>query len=214
MKLPRIYPILDFSSFAVKPEPLGETLRFAEELLAGGATIIQYRDKSGETARMLACARELRRITQGKATLIINDRADICLAAQADGVHLGQDDLSPTAARKILFEEGKKRSRPLIVGFSTHNLEQVAQADTMPIDYVAVGPVFSTSSKANPDPVIGLEGVRQARAATQKPLVAIGGITRKNCLQAREAGADAVAVIADLLESPVKALEEFIRVLG
>ena len=103
---------------------------------------------------------------------------------------------------------------PRIVGFSTHNLEQVALADAMPIDYVAVGPVFSTTSKANPDPVIGLEGVRRARAATQKPLVAIGGITRKNCLQVRDSGADAVAVIADLLESPVKAVEEFVRVLG
>src|SRR5262249_18358567 len=175
---------------------------------------LQYRDKSGDAARMLSCARELRRVTKGKATLIINDRADICLAAQADGVHLGQDDLSPAAARKILAEEGNKRSQPLIVGFSTHNLGQVAQADTMPIDYVAVGPVFSTASKANPDPVIGLEGVSKARAATQKPLVAIGGITRRNCLQVRDAGADAVAVIADLLESPVKALEEFIRVLG
>ena len=84
----------------------------------------------------------------------------------------------------------------------------------MPVDYIAVGPVFATASKAKPDPVFGLEGVRRARASTQKPLVAIGGITRKNCLQVREAGADAVAVIADLLESPVKAVEEFIRILG
>ncbi len=214
MLLSHIYPILDFSCFAAKPEPLRQALHFAEQLLTGGASILQYRDKSGDAVRMLSFARELRRITQGRATLIINDRVDLCLAAGADGVHLGQDDLSPASARKILSEEGKRRSRPLIVGFSTHNLEQVAQADGMPIDYLAVGPVFATLSKANPDPVIGLEGVRKARAATSKPLVAIGGITRKNCLQAREAGADAVAVIADLLESPVKALEEFIRVLG
>ena len=214
MRLPRIYPILDFSCFTTRSEPLRQALRFAEELLEGGATILQYRDKSGDAARMLSLARELRRVTQGKAMLMINDRADICLAAQADGVHLGQHDLSPGAARKILSEEGNKRSRPLIVGFSTHNLEQVSEADAMPIDYIAVGPVFATVSKANPDPVIGLEGVRKAKAATQKPLVAIGGITRKNCLQARDAGADAVAVIADLLESPVKAVEEFIRILG
>jgi thiamine-phosphate pyrophosphorylase len=102
----------------------------------------------------------------------------------------------------------------LVVGFSTHNLAQVKEADSMPIDYLAVGPVFGTASKANPDPVIGLEGIRQARAATAKPLVAIGGITRKNCVQAREAGADSVAVISDLLDSPVKAVEEFLRVLG
>jgi thiamine-phosphate pyrophosphorylase len=101
-----------------------------------------------------------------------------------------------------------------LIGFSTHNLAQVTEADSMPIDYLAVGPVFETASKANPDPVIGLEGIRQARAATGKPLVAIGGITRKNCIQAREAGADSVAVISDLLESPVKAVEEFLRILG
>jgi thiamine-phosphate pyrophosphorylase len=214
VRLPRIYPILDFSCFATKPVPLRQALHFVEQLLEGGATILQYRDKSVDAARMLSCARELRRLTQGKATLIINDRADICLAAGADGVHLGQDDLSPASARKILVEEGKRRPGPLIVGFSTHNLDQVREADAMPIDYVAVGPVFTTASKANPDPVIGLEGVSKAKAATQKPLVAIGGITRKNCLQVRDAGADAVAVIADLLESPVKALEEFIRILG
>jgi thiamine-phosphate pyrophosphorylase len=218
--LPRLYSILDFSGFAAKAEPLRQALQFAGQLLAGGATIIQYRDKSGDTVRMLSWARELRRITEGKATLIINDRVDICLAARADGVHLGQDDLSPASVRKIFdsslthpLHEGMGHL-PLIVGFSTHNLEQIALADGMPIDYVALGPVFATASKANPDPVIGLEGVRKARAATQKPLVAIGGITRKNCLQVREAGADAVAVIADLLESPVKAVEEFIRVLG
>jgi thiamine-phosphate pyrophosphorylase len=102
----------------------------------------------------------------------------------------------------------------LLIGFSTHNLNQVIEADSMPIDYLAVGPVFATGSKANPDPVIGLDGVRQARAATAKPLVAIGGITRKNCVQTREAGADSVAVISDLLESPVKAVEEFLRILG
>jgi thiamine-phosphate pyrophosphorylase len=214
MILSRLYPIIDFAAFAAQADPVDSVLRFAEALLLGGATLIQYRDKSGDAMRMLSCARELRRVTQSRATLIINDRADICLAAQAEGVHLGQDDLSPAAARMILSAEGKKRFRPLVVGFSTHNLDQVREADSMPIDYVAVGPVFATASKANPDPVIGLEGVRQARGATSKPLVAIGGITRKNCVQVREAGADSVAVISDLLESPVKAVEEFLRVLG
>jgi thiamine-phosphate pyrophosphorylase len=105
---------------------------------------------------------------------------------------------------------GKK---PLI-GFSTHNLSQVIEADVLPIDYIAIGPVFATGSKANPDPVVGLEGVRQARQATRKPLVAIGGITRQNCSQVKAAGADAVAVISDLLESPAKAVADFLRVLG
>ena len=214
MILPRLYPVIDFAAFASQADPVDSMLRFAEVLLRGRATLIQFRDKSGDTARMLSCARELRRVTRKRASLIINDRADICLAAQADGVHLGQDDLSPAAARKILSEEGKKQSRPLVVGFSTHNLDQVREANLMPIDYLAVGPVFATGSKVNPDPVIGLEGVRQARAATAKPLVAIGGITRKNCREVMDAGADAVAVISDLLESPVKAVEEFLRILG
>jgi thiamine-phosphate pyrophosphorylase len=212
--IPSFYPILDFSSFARKPEPLRQALHFAEQLLAGGASILQYRDKFGNAMRMLSCARELRRITQRRAMLIINDRADISLAAEADGVHLGQDDLSPSGARNVFSGLANKRSSPLMIGFSTHNLKQVEEADGMPIDYLAVGPVFATGSKADLDPVIGLEGLGWARAATSRPLVAIGGITRKNCREVMDAGADAVAVISDLLESPVKAVEEFLRVLG
>jgi len=184
--------------------------RLAEELLQAGATLIQYRDKSNNPRRTLNCAQELRRITQERAIFIVNDRLDFCLACNADGVHLGQDDLSPVATRKIFTSAGDST---LLIGFSTHNLEQVREADSMPVDYVAVGPVFATASKANPDPVIGLEGVRRAREATRKPLVAIGGITRDNCRQVREAGADSVAVISDLLESPAKAIEAFLRVL-
>jgi len=214
INLPKLYPIVDFSCFEESPERMRPVLRFAEQLLAGGATIIQFRDKSGDTVRMLSCARELRRITHGRAKLIINDRFDICLAVQAEGVHLGQDDVTPEAARAVLDRVQTREGERRIVGFSTHNLAQIEEADSMPIDYLAVGPVFATGSKANPDPVIGLEGVRQARAATAKPLVAIGGITRKNCRKVMDAGADAVAVISDLLESPVKAVEEFLRVLG
>ena len=189
-------------------------VRYAEELIAAGATLIQLRDKSQpeQPRRFLSCARELRRVTLDKATLIINDRVDICLAADADGVHLGQDDLSPESARRIFgqVKDGKAR----LIGFSTHNLAQVIAADALPIDYIAIGPVFATGSKANPDPVVGLEGVRQARGVTKKPLVAIGGITRQNCSQVKAAGADAVAVISDLLESPAKAVADFLRVLG
>jgi thiamine-phosphate pyrophosphorylase len=199
-------------------------VQYAEELISAGATLIQLRDKSQpeQPKRFLSCARELRRVTWGagttgtgttpRATLIINDRVDICLAADADGVHLGQDDLSPKAARKIFdqVKDGKTR----IIGFSTHNLAQVIAADALPIDYIAIGPVFATGSKANPDPAGGLEGVRQARRVTKKPLVAIGGITRQNCSQVKAAGADAVAVISDLLESPAKAVADFLRVLG
>jgi thiamine-phosphate pyrophosphorylase len=221
MLLPRLYPIIDLGCFASASDPVRAVTRFAEALLHGGATLIQLRDKSQNIPRTLSCARELRRITQDKATLIINDRADLCLAANADGVHLGQDDLSPQAARQIFSAvenaeplASKGGRKQLVIGFSTHNPEQVRQADSLPVDYIAVGPVFTTGSKANPDPVIGLEGVRAARAATAKPLVAIGGITRSTCLQVRDAGADAVAVISDLLESPVKAVEEFLGILG
>jgi thiamine-phosphate pyrophosphorylase len=149
-----------------------------------------------------------------RATLIINDRVDICLAADADGVHLGQNDLSPAAARKIFDQVQIKDGKSRMIGFSTHNLAQVIAADALPMDYIAIGPVFATGSKANPDPVVGPEGVRQARRVTKKPLVAIGGITRQNCRQVKDAGADAVAVISDLLESPGKAVADFLRVLG
>jgi thiamine-phosphate pyrophosphorylase len=102
----------------------------------------------------------------------------------------------------------------LWLGVSTHNPEQLAAADKTAADYLAIGPVFSTRSKANPDPVIGLEGVRRARALTHKPLVAIGGITRENCRSVIEAGADTVAVISDLIREPRKSAEEFFRILG
>lgn len=215
MILPRLYPIVDFSCFAAAGDPILAIARFAGDLIAGGATLIQYRDKSGNVVRSLSAARELRRITHDRATFIVNDRLDICLAAGADGVHLGQEDISPRAARGVFDDAARDLpAKPLLIGYSTHNLQQVEQADSLPIDYLAVGPVFATASKANPDPVIGLEGVRRARAATTKPLVAIGGITRSTCLQVRDAGADAVAVISDLLESPVKAVEDFLRILG
>lgn len=214
MTLPPIYPIIDFTCFAAKADPISAIVRYAEELITAGATLIQLRDKSQpeQPRRFLSCARELRRVTLDRATLIINDRVDICLAADADGVHLGQDDLSPAAARKIFgqVKDGKTR----IIGFSTHNLSQVIAADALPIDYIAIGPVFATGSKANPDPMVGLHGVKQVRRVTKKPLVAIGGITRQNCSQVKDSGADSVAVISDLLESPGKAFADFLRVLG
>jgi thiamine-phosphate pyrophosphorylase len=212
MRLPPLYPVLDFSCFAAKADPVSVMLSFAEELLTAGATILQYRDKASAPGRFLSNARELRRLTFKRAKLIINDRVDLALGCDADGVHLGQDDLSPTAARKIFDQVKDGRSR--MIGFSTHNLTQIKEADAMPIDYLAVGPVFATASKSNPDPVIRVEGVRQAREATRKPLVAIGGITRVNVRQVREAGADSVAVIADLLDTPAKAVEDFLRILG
>jgi thiamine-phosphate pyrophosphorylase len=138
--------------------------------------------------------------------LIMNDRADLALVAEFDGVHVGQDDLLPESVRRII---GPDRW----LGVSTHNPEQVAEADQTSADYLAIGPVFSTSSKEKPDPVVGLAGVRRARSLTRKPLVAIGGITRANAASVIEAGADSVAVISDLLREPGKSAEEFFRIL-
>lgn len=210
MAFPLLYPIVDYSSFSNDPDPVLAVTRFADLLINAGATLVQYRQKSSDTRIFLRVARELRRITRDRATLIINDRLDLCLASDADGVHLGQDDLSPAAARRIFSGTAKA----FLIGFSTHNPKQVREADSTPVDYVAIGPIFATSSKANPDPVIGLEGLRAARELTSKPLVAIGGITRSNCRKVREAGADSIAVISDLLESPAKAVEDFLLVLG
>jgi thiamine-phosphate pyrophosphorylase len=222
-QLPPLYPVIDFSCFVTERDPIVAIMRYAEELIVAGATLIQLRDKSqpsvehgltedNVTRRFLSCARELRRVTWERATLIINDRVDICLAVDADGVHLGQEDLSPAAAHRIFgqVKDGKTR----VIGFSTHNLAQVIAADALPIDYIAIGPVFATGSKANPDPVVGLHGVKQVRRVTKKPLVAIGGITRQNCSQVKDSGADSVAVISDLLESPGKAFADFMHVLG
>ena len=209
-QFPRFYPIIDAARFSAA-DPAVAIARFALELVAGGASLIQYRNKSGGPRPMLSQARELRRVIQDRAKLIMNDRADLCLAAGFDGVHLGQDDLSPGAARQIFQHAGQPQ---LWIGFSTHNPAQLREADQMPVDYIAVGPVFATTSKANPDPVIGVEGVRRAREATKKPLVAIGGITRQNCKSVLDSGADAVAVISDVVESPGKSAEEFLRILG
>jgi len=139
-------------------------------------------------------------------TLIMNDRADICIAADYEGVHVGQHDLSPQGARTVI---GDSR----ILGVSTHNLEQLQEADAGPADYIAYGPVFATSSKRDHDVVVGVEGLREARAATKKPLVAVGGITRGNAQSVMEVGVDSVAVISDLLSSPTKVAEEFLRLL-
>src|SRR5436309_377659 len=190
--LPRLYAIVDAASFSETKA----LLQFTEKLVAGGATLLQYRNKDGNTRQVLSQARELRRVL-GQTRLIMNDRADLCIGAGFNGVHVGQNDLSVDGVRRVVGNE-------LWVGISTHTLQQLRAADMTSADYLAIGPVFQTASKANPDPVIGLDGVRSARALTRKPLVAIGGITRENCLSVIQAGADCVAVISDLLGSPRK----------
>ena len=204
--MPRLYAILDASCFRPQTRTARAMCDFAVDLVAGGVTLLQYRNKDGNTCQMLSHAREIRRVLGRDVTLIMNDRADLCLAADYDGVHVGQDDLSPEGARLVI---GGKR----ILGVSTHNLQQLQEADAGPADYIAFGPIFATSTKRDPDPVVGLERLRAARAATKKPLVAIGGITRVNIRSVLEAGADSAAVISDLLSSPRKVAEEFLRQL-
>jgi thiamine-phosphate pyrophosphorylase len=136
----------------------------------------------------------------------MNDRADIALDAGFDGVHVGQDDLAVEAVRKIV-------GPTMIVGASTHNPAQLEAADQTSADYLAIGPVFTTTSKANPDPVVGLDGVRQARALTRKPLVAIGGISAANAKDVIEAGADSLALISALIPNIPKSFERFQQLL-
>ena len=203
MLLPDLYPILDAACF---PDALA-MFAAAEDLAAAGCTLLQYRNKQGTARQMLDQARELRSRLAPSVKLIMNDRADLCLAADFNGLHVGQDDLSPASARRII---GPNRC----LGVSTHNPEQLAEADQTSADYLAIGPVFATTSKANPDPVVGLEGVRRARQLTRKPLVAIGGITRANARSVLDAGADSIAVISGLFPNPRKSAEEFLRALG
>jgi thiamine-phosphate pyrophosphorylase len=210
ISLPRLYAILDASCFSDR-ERMFEA---AEQWANAGVTLLQYRNKVADAGVMLAEARGLsERLSRTRVSaphglrLIMNDRADLCIAAEFDGVHVGQDDLSPQSARKIV---GNGRW----VGVSTHNAAQVVDADKTSVNYIAIGPVFATANKQKPDPVVGLAGVREARALTRKPLVAIGGITRQNCRAVIDAGADAVAVISDLIRDPGKSVEEFLRILG
>jgi thiamine-phosphate pyrophosphorylase len=201
--LPKLYAICDPSSF-----PDGAAfITYVCELTAAGCRLLQYRNKRGSARELVEQGSRLKHQLGDSVKLIMNDRADLALAAGFDGVHLGQDDLSPDSARKVIGPE-------LWLGVSTHNPVQVEEADKTSADYIAIGPVFATSSKANPDPVVGLDGVRQARALTPKPLVAIGGITRSNCLSVIKAGADCVAVISDLLPAPRKSAEVFLAILG
>jgi len=200
VNLPRLYAIVDTGFFTETTN----LLEFAQELAAGGVTLLQYRNKTGSARQILDHALALERTLPGHVRLIMNDRVDLCLTADFAGVHLGQDDLSPESARRLMGDS-------YWLGLSTHNPEQVAAANETSADYVAVGPVFATRSKERPDPVIGLEGVRRARTLTSKPLVAIGGITRENCRSVIDAGADSVAVISDLISHPRAAVTDFLR---
>jgi thiamine-phosphate pyrophosphorylase len=182
----------------------------AENLAAAGVRLLQFRDKR-------ASARELLRKSRGLAELLlpegvtffVNDRADVANLAGASGVHVGQEDLAVEQARVVMGEAK-------FVGVSTHNLEQFACAARTTADYIAVGPIFRTQTKENPDPVVGLELLRQARRLTEKPIVAIGGITLERAAEVMAAGADSVSVISDILQAPEPAARaaQYLALLG
>jgi thiamine-phosphate pyrophosphorylase len=189
MRLPRIYPILDTGTIEARGFSLA---RAAAALLEGGAGILQLRHKQHWGRAVFDAAREIARMCrEAGALFIVDDRADIAMLLDA-GLHVGQDDLPPRDARRLLGSDA-------VIGFSSHNVQQVCAAGGEPVDYLAFGPVFTTASKRNPDPVTGIEALKGCRALVEMPLVAIGGITRETAAAVLAAGADSVAVIGDLL---------------
>jgi thiamine-phosphate pyrophosphorylase len=207
LDFPRVYPITD-----THLSGLSHAQQVAR-LVEGGASLIQLRDKHAAPREFYRDAADALQIARShNARLIINDRVDIALALRADGVHLGQTDLPVEAARGLLGQDA-------IIGFSTHNAEQAQLAISLPVDYIAFGPVFATSTKQNPEPVAGLEGLRKASGALASsvpplPLVAIGGITLSNLSEAIEAGASSLAVIGALLADPMKIVENTKKMLA
>jgi thiamine-phosphate pyrophosphorylase len=189
LTLPRVYPILDTESLKARGIGLEAA---AAAMLEGGAGILQIRHKAHWTRATFEAARAVARLCGAAgARLVVDDRADFAMLLEA-GLHVGQDDLAPRDARMLLGPNA-------LLGFSTHDGGQLGQADEEPVDYLAFGPVFATASKRNPDPVTGVEALRLGRALASKPLVAIGGITLANALEAIRAGADSVAVIAGMV---------------
>jgi len=191
--LPRVYALTD-----VHVSGLSHAEQ-VELLSAGGATLIQLREKEMSPREFYPQAKEAVAVAARRGVqLIINDRVDMALAVGGHGVHLGQDDMPPEAARRLLGAEA-------VIGYSTHNLEQAIAATKLPIDYLAIGPIFATISKSDTAPVLGLDGLRAVRQAIGTfPLVAIGGISQANARQVVEAGADSVAVISALLSDPTR----------
>jgi thiamine-phosphate pyrophosphorylase len=201
--LPRLYVILDAALLTV-PE-----IEFVQKLADAGVRLLQYRNKSASSRKLFESARWLSsQLTPQGVSFVVNDRADVASLVDAGGVHVGQEDLGVEEARSVIGT-GK------LVGVSTHNLEQFERAAATSADYIAVGPVFSTSTKANPDPVIGIDFIRRVRALTGKPIVVIGGITLDRAADVIRAGAGCVAVSSDILlaPDPGKRARQFIDLL-
>lgn len=201
LSLPRLYPIVDAETLRRR----GITVEtFTAELRDAGVTLLQYRDKLGSQEEILRNARIIADVYRGvDALLVMNDDPVLAMLSDWNAVHVGQGDAKLGDARVVLPPEG-------IIGCSTHTDQQVASADVAGADYIAIGPVFATSTKADAEPVVGLEGVRRARSLTSRPLVAIGGITPENAASVIQAGADSVAVIGGLLQNGTS-LGELVR---
>jgi thiamine-phosphate pyrophosphorylase len=199
--LPRLYAIAD-SSFS-------DPVVAAQALFDGGVRLLQVRNKTSNARELLDQVERIIRLAPSDAAVIVNDRPDVARLAAAAGVHIGQTDMPPAAVRLVL-KQGQ------LLGLSTHNVEQALLADRLPVDYIAVGPVFPTSTKLNPDPVLGIKGLAEICRLVQKPVVAIGGIRLDNANEVFQAGAQSIAVIRNLLSSPDikgRALE-WIRAVG
>ena len=184
IRLPRLYAVAD--------RAFGEPVALAKALFEGGARLVQIRDKAAVPRTLIEEVDAALRSAPASACLIVNDRSDVARITGAGGVHLGQEDLSPSAARRVLTAKQ-------VIGFSTHSVAQAVEADRMEVDYIAAGPIFSTTTKADAAPVIGLERLREICSAVRKPVVAIGGITLESAREVLECGAASVAVISDLL---------------
>jgi thiamine-phosphate pyrophosphorylase len=202
--LPRLYVILDAALLTV-PEA-----QCAQELADAGVRLLQYRNKRASARELFESSRKLVSLLAPlKVSVVVNDRPDVAGLAGADGVHVGQGDLDVENARLVV---GTER----LVGVSTHSLEQFQRAAVSSADYIAVGPIFATGTKSNPDPVVGTEFIRKVRLLTDKPIVAIGGITLERAPGIIESGADSVAVISDILGAPQPGIRarQYIDLLG
>ena len=203
LALPPLYVILDAALLPSDPIDL------TNKLLSAGAGVFQYRNKTSSSRELLYASQSLCvTIRQNGGTFFVNDRPDIARLAGANGVHLGQDDLSVWAAREVVGNVSA-------IGLSTHNLQQFEAAMESDADYIAVGPIFATESKLNPDPVVGVDFIRQARKLTHKPIVAIGGITLERARGVIDAGADSVAVLSDILtaRNPADRVRQYLEIL-
>jgi thiamine-phosphate pyrophosphorylase len=199
--MPRLYVILDAGFLT------GSIEDTTQKLIEAGVLALQYRNKKGPARDALADACKVAAMVLSRgASLFVNDRPDIACLSGASGVHVGQDDLGVAQARAMIGATGW-------VGVSTHNEAQFRAAVETSADYIAVGPVFGTRTKENPDPVVGTELIRRVRALTNKPIVAIGGVTMERAVEVIEAGADSVAVISDILraEDPTQRAKDFVR---